>query len=75
MALIQYLSRISFEFGAISELGDRIAELGLKRPLLVTDKGIAKAGIEVDRKVLADLAVREPESFKALVEQARAARA
>jgi large subunit ribosomal protein L20 len=37
--------------------------------------GIAKAGIEVDRKVLADLAVREPESFKALVEQARAARA
>ncbi len=37
--------------------------------------GIAKAGIEVDRKVLADLAVREPDSFKALVEQAREARA
>ena len=37
--------------------------------------GIAKAGIEVDRKVLADLAVREPESFKALVDQARQARA
>lgn len=45
MPLIQYLSRISFDFGAISELGDRIAELGLKRPLLVTDKGIANAGI------------------------------
>lgn len=45
MPLIQYLSRISFDFGAISELRDRIAELGLKRPLLITDKGIADAGI------------------------------
>ena len=35
--------------------------------------GLAKAGIEIDRKILSDLAVREPESFKALVEQAEAA--
>jgi large subunit ribosomal protein L20 len=35
--------------------------------------GLGKAGVEVDRKVLADLAVREPAAFKALVEQARAA--
>ncbi len=35
--------------------------------------GLSKAGIELDRKVLADLAVREPESFKSLVEQAQAA--
>ena len=35
--------------------------------------GLSIAGIQVDRKVLADLAVREPESFKALVEQARSA--
>ncbi|MCG8511615.1 MAG: 50S ribosomal protein L20 [Rhodospirillales bacterium] len=35
--------------------------------------GLSRAGIEIDRKVLADLAVREPSSFKALVEQARAA--
>lgn len=34
--------------------------------------GLAKAGIEVDRKVLADLAVREPQAFKALVDQATA---
>ncbi len=34
--------------------------------------GLGKAGIEVDRKVLADLAVREPEAFKALVEAAKA---
>ena len=34
--------------------------------------GLGRAGIEVDRKVLADLAVHEPEAFKALVDQARA---
>jgi large subunit ribosomal protein L20 len=35
--------------------------------------GLAKAGIEVDRKVLADLAVHEPDAFGAIVAQARAA--
>ena len=35
--------------------------------------GLKVAGIEIDRKVLDDLAVREPEAFKALVEQAEAA--
>ena len=34
--------------------------------------GLTRADVEIDRKVLADLAVREPEAFKALVEQARA---
>ena len=34
--------------------------------------GLARAGIELDRKVLADLAVHEPEAFKALVDQAQA---
>ena len=37
--------------------------------------GIAKAGIEVDRKVLADIAVHEPDAFASLVAQAKAARA
>jgi large subunit ribosomal protein L20 len=32
--------------------------------------GLSKAGIEVDRKVLADLAVREPAAFAALVQAA-----
>ncbi len=35
--------------------------------------GLSKAGIEVDRKVLADLAVHEPEAFGAIVEKAKAA--
>ena len=37
--------------------------------------GLLKAGIDIDRKVLADLAVREPEAFKALVDQAAGANA
>jgi large subunit ribosomal protein L20 len=35
--------------------------------------GLDRAGIEVDRKVLADLAVHEPAAFHAIVDQARAA--
>jgi large subunit ribosomal protein L20 len=35
--------------------------------------GLGLAGIEVDRKVLADLAVHEPDAFGAIVSQAKAA--
>jgi large subunit ribosomal protein L20 len=35
--------------------------------------GIKKAGIVVDRKVLADLAITDPDGFRALVSQAKAA--
>jgi large subunit ribosomal protein L20 len=35
--------------------------------------GMKLAGIELDRKVLSDLAIREPEAFKNLVDQAQAA--
>jgi large subunit ribosomal protein L20 len=35
--------------------------------------GLKKAGIELDRKVLADIAVHEPATFKGLVEAASAA--
>lgn len=35
--------------------------------------GLNKAGVEVNRKVLADLAVTSPDAFKALVETANAA--
>ena len=36
--------------------------------------GLKTAGIGLDRKALADLAVREPDAFAHLVEQARSAR-
>lgn len=35
--------------------------------------GLKLAGIDMDRKVLADLAAREPEAFKAVVDKAQAA--
>jgi len=35
--------------------------------------GLSLAGIEVDRKVLADLAVHEPDAFGGIVEKAKAA--
>ena len=35
--------------------------------------GLNKAGIEVDRKVLSDLAIHEPEAFAGLVEKAKEA--
>ena len=35
--------------------------------------GLNKAGIEMDRKVLSDLAIREPDAFGAIVKQAKAA--
>jgi len=35
--------------------------------------GLGKAGIEVDRKILADLAVRDPKAFGELVEAAKGA--
>ena len=37
--------------------------------------GIAKAGIELDRKVLADIAVRDPETFRRFTDVAREATA
>ena len=37
--------------------------------------GLKAAGIEVDRKILADLAVNDPDAFSALVEAASAASA
>ncbi|HXQ50655.1 MAG TPA: 50S ribosomal protein L20 [Stellaceae bacterium] len=46
-------------------------EEGLTYSQLVN--GLKRAGIELDRKVLADLAGREPAAFKAVVAQAQAA--
>jgi large subunit ribosomal protein L20 len=36
-------------------------------------QGLALAGIEVDRRILAELAVNEPATFAAIVESAKAA--
>ena len=36
-------------------------------------RGLQKSGSELDRKVLSDLAIHQPEAFKAIVEQAKSA--
>ena len=41
--------------------------------LMSLANGLKKAGITVDRKVLSDLAIREPAAFQAIVDQAKAA--
>jgi alcohol dehydrogenase class IV len=45
MALITYLTRIQFDFGALKLLPDEFAALGVKRPLVVTDPGIRASGL------------------------------
>ncbi|HKU98140.1 MAG TPA: 50S ribosomal protein L20 [Vineibacter sp.] len=55
----------------IQRINAAVREHGMTYSAFVN--GIAKAGIEIDRKVMADLAAREPAAFRALVDQAQAA--
>ncbi len=55
----------------IQRINAAVRPMGLTYARLID--GLSKAGIEVDRKVLADLAMHEPAAFAAIVEQARAA--
>ena len=45
MSRILYLTTIDFELGALKTLPDVLSELGVARPLLVSDRGIAGSGI------------------------------
>ncbi|HSO43936.1 MAG TPA: iron-containing alcohol dehydrogenase [Rhodoferax sp.] len=45
MALINYVTQIQFEFGAIQLLQQECARCGITRPLIVTDPGVKAAGI------------------------------
>ena len=45
MATITYLTKIQFDFGAVQLLAGEMAELGMTRPLLVTDKGVRTVGL------------------------------
>jgi large subunit ribosomal protein L20 len=61
----------SFRALWIQRINAAVREHGLTYGRFIN--GLDKAGVEVDRKVLADLAVREPVAFKAIVDTARAA--
>jgi large subunit ribosomal protein L20 len=55
----------------IQRINAATRDLGLTYARFIN--GLDKAGIAIDRKILADLAVREPQAFAALVEKAKAA--
>jgi large subunit ribosomal protein L20 len=55
----------------IQRINAATRELGLTYGRFID--GLGKAGVVVDRKILADLAVREPQAFASLVEKAKAA--
>lgn len=48
MSAINYLTRIEFGEGEIARLPEFLAQLGVKRPLLATDRGLVASGL-VDR--------------------------
>ncbi len=55
----------------IQRLNAAVREFGLTYSRFID--GLAKAGVAVDRKVLSDLAIREPDAFQAIVDRAKAA--
>ena len=55
----------------IQRLNAAVREMGLTYSRFID--GLNKAGIELDRKVLSELAITEPEAFKAIVEKAKGA--
>src|ERR1700743_3497053 len=57
----------------IQRINAAVREHGLTYSRFIS--GLAGAGIEIDRKVLADLALHEAAAFQALVDQASAAKA
>jgi 4-hydroxybutyrate dehydrogenase len=45
MAVINYLTTIQFDFGAVALLKSECERLGIRRPLVVTDAGVRAAGL------------------------------
>ncbi|MDY0745664.1 iron-containing alcohol dehydrogenase [Paucibacter sp. R3-3] len=45
MALIQYLTQIHIDFGAVALLPQECARVGMQRPLVITDEGVRAAGV------------------------------
>ena len=45
MTTISYLTPVHFDFGAIRLLKSELARIGVKRPLIVTDRGVRAAGL------------------------------
>ncbi len=50
MALINYITTVRLDFGAVSHLAEDCAMAGITRPMVVTDKGVVAAGL-LDRAI------------------------
>ena len=57
----------------IVRIGAALQDQGISYSRFIS--GLKKAGFDLDRKVLADIAVNDPSGFRALVDQAKAAAA
>jgi large subunit ribosomal protein L20 len=55
----------------IQRLNAAVREFGLTYSRFID--GLNKAGVEIDRKVLSELAIHQPEAFKAIVEKVKSA--
>ena len=58
MALIQYLTQIEFDYGALAQIQAHCQRAGITRALVVTDKGVRAAGVlQAVLDALGDVAV------------------
>jgi alcohol dehydrogenase class IV len=62
VALISYLTQIHFAYEALRVLPHEMARLGIRRPLIVTDPGVRRAGL-VDRLIASMDQSAEPVIF------------
>lgn len=61
MATISYLTTIEFDFGAAARLAEIAASVGIRRPMLVTDPGLAAS--DILPRIAQVLAMLEPVIF------------
>ena len=50
MALIQYITQVQLDFGALALLPQELDRAGIAKPLIVTDAGVRAAGL-LDRAI------------------------
>ncbi|MEO8188406.1 MAG: iron-containing alcohol dehydrogenase [Burkholderiaceae bacterium] len=61
MATINYLTTVEFDFGAVAKLLNSVRALGIRKPLLVTDAGLASGAVMA--RVLDTITQLEPVIF------------
>ncbi len=61
MATINYLTTVEFDFGAVAKLADSVRTLGIRKPMLVTDAGLADGAVMA--RVLEAITQLEPVIF------------